>query len=154
MILTVGRYAIRLKTLKTFKADDYIHGLALLFLIGYVSVFTVMFPLIYSLDLWKAGLGGKPSDSDLRRYFHLDIAVSLLFWVTIYLVKLTFLLFYRLLFGISETFMRVWWTVCAFTVVTFLANFSSVFWVCEAPRHLFVIGSCTSTYGQVGHKWS
>lgn len=113
------------------------HGVALVVLIGYVSTYTAMFPLNYSVEFWVAGSGEQPSDSDLRRYFHLEIAVSLLFWVVIYLVKFVFLLFYRLLFGVSKAFMRAWWIVCAFTVVTFLINFLSSF----GPAKLLVICS-------------
>ena len=150
IVLTAGRYAIRLKTVKTpLKVDDYVHGLALVFLIGYVSTYTAMFPLNYSVEFWVAGLGEQPSDQQLIRYFHLEIAVSLLFWIVIYLVKLAFLLFYRFLFGINQTFMRVWWTISVFTGVTFLINFTSVFWACEAPRHLFILGNSLSALGQV-----
>lgn len=154
IVLTAGRYAIRLKTIKSFKADDYIHGVALVVLVAFVSTYTAMFPLNYSVEFWIAGLGEQPSESDLRKYFHLEVAVSLLFWVVIYLVKLVFLLFYRFLFGVSKVFMRVWWVVCAFTVVTFLINFISVFWACEAPRYLFILGSLIFTKCRVERRRS
>ena len=137
IVLSAGRYAIRLKILKKpLKADDYVHGLALVFLVGCVSTYS----LEYS---WIAGegLGEQPSDSDTIRYLHLEVAVVLLFWIVIYLVKSTFLLLYRSLFSIDETFMRIWWTVSVFTGVTFLINSTAVFWECEAPRHLFVLGT-------------
>ncbi|KAI4116620.1 MAG: hypothetical protein LQ338_007680 [Usnochroma carphineum] len=67
IVLTAGRYAIRLKAVKALKADDYIHGAALIFLIGYVSTYTVMFPLNYSVEFWAAGFGGQPSNTDLMR---------------------------------------------------------------------------------------
>ncbi len=149
IVLTIGRYAIRLKTVKGLKADDYIHGVALVVLIAYVSTYTVMFPLNYSVEFWIAGLRARPSESDLRRYFYLEIVVSLLFWIVIYLVKLVFLLFYRFLFGVSKIFMRAWWSVCAFTVAAFLVNCISIFWACEAPRYLFVLGELTITESQV-----
>lgn len=131
---------IRLKTVRSFKADDYIHGLALVFLIGYVSIYTVMFPLNYSVEFWVAGFGEQPSESDLKRYFRIELAVSALFWVVVYLVKVAFLLFYRFLFGVSKPFMRAWWVVSVFTVVTFVMCFVSVFWECEDPKYLFVLG--------------
>ena len=138
--LTAGRYIIRLKTVKSFKADDYVHGLAVFVLLCYVSTYTVMFPLNYSVEFWIAGTGKPPPESDVRRYFHLEIAVSTQFWVVIYLVKLAFLLFYRSIFGVSQLFMKAWWLVTVFTLLTFLTNFITVFWACEAPRHLFVLG--------------
>ena len=147
IVLTAGRYAIRLKILKKpLKADDYAHGLALVSLVGYVSTYMAKSSLDYS---WIAGLGEQPSDPDLIRYVHLEVAVALLFFIVIYLVKIAFLLFYRFLFGIDQTFMRIWWTVSVFTGVTFLINFTSVFWACEGHRHLFVLGNFLSILGQV-----
>ena len=113
-----------------------------------------MFPINYSVEFWKADLGKQPSDADLGRFFHLDIAVSLLFLIVIYLVKLAFLFYYRLLFGISKAFMRAWWIVCSFTVVTFLINLMSIFWVCEAPRSFFVLGILILAQAKFLHRMS
>ena len=145
--MTAGRYAIRLKTVGAFKADDYIHGVALIVLIGFVSTYTVMFPLNYSVEFWVAGLAEEPSIADLNRYFRLEITVSLLFWIIIYLVKFAFLFFYKFLFGVSRPFMRAWWAVSAFTVVTFLVCFLSVLWACEAPQHLLILGNIANISG-------
>ena len=54
-----------------------------------------------------AGLGEYLSDPDTIRYFYLEVAVILLFWIIVYLVKSAFLLFYRFLFSIDETFIRI-----------------------------------------------
>ena len=146
--LTAGRYAIRLKILKKpLKADDYVHGLALVFLVGFVPTYIAKTSLEYS---WiAADLELHPSDPDMIRYFHIQVAVALLFWIVVYLVKSAFLLFYRFLFSIDETFMRIWWFVTLFTGVTFLINFTSVFWLCGAPRHLFALGKIFSALGQL-----
>ena len=145
IVLSAGRYAIRLKILKkSLKADDYVHGLALVFLLGYVSTYSREYSWVAG-----AGLGEQHSDADMIGYIHLWVALALLFWIVIYLVKIAFLLFYRFLFGIDETFMRIWWTVSVLTGATFLINFTSVFWACEAPRHLFVLGNFLSALGQI-----
>ena len=146
-MLTAGRYAIRLRTVKKLQADDYVHGVALLVLIGYISTYTVMFPLNYSIEFWVAGRGEEPSARDLKRYFRLEIAVSLLFWIVITLVKFAFLLFYRLIFGVSRPFMRAWWAVTVFTMITFLICFLSVLWACESPQHLLVTGIFCWAFG-------
>ena len=106
----------------------------------YVSTYTVMFPLDNSVENWHATSGRQPSVSDLRTYFHLEIALLTQFRVVIYLIKLAFLFFYRSIFGISQLFMRAWWVVTIFTLLAFLINFTAVFWTCEAPQHLFVLG--------------
>lgn len=138
--MTAGRYAIRFKTVKSLKADDYVHGLALVFLIGFVSTYTVEFSLDYAVESWLIGLGEQPSEWALTRLVRLETAVDFLFWTVIYLVKIAFLLSYRILFGVSESFMRAWWAVSAFTLLTLLICFLSVFWACEAPQHLLVLG--------------
>ena len=126
--------------MKSLKADDYVHGLALLFLIGFVSTYTVELPLVYAIESWSLGLGDQPSERDLTRFFRFDITIEFLFWIVNYLVKFAFLLFYKFLFGVSKSFMRAWWVVSVFTLLTFLICFLSIFWCCEAPRYLFVPG--------------
>lgn len=140
IVLTAGRYIIRLKTVKTFKADDYVHGLALIVLICYVSTYTVMLPLNYAVEFWIAGTGKPPSEADLRRFVHLEIAIATQFLVVMYLVKLAFLLFYWSIFNVSRLFMKAWWLVTIFTLLTFLANFIAVFWSCVTPRDFLVLG--------------
>ena len=139
IVLTAGRYAIRLKIVKQpLKADDYVHGLALVFLIAYVSTYSLEYPWIAG-----AGLGEQPS---IIRFIHIEVAVILLFWIVVYLVKSAFLLLYRFLFGIDKTFMRIWWTVSVFTGVTFLMNFTSIFWVCEVTHALGIFFSALGQF--------
>lgn len=109
--------------------DDLSHGLAVATLVAYIATYT---PTI---------MQAQPlSDSDLALYIRYILALSLLFWVCIYLIKLSFLLLYRKLFGVSQRFMRVWWAVAIFTLITFLACILASFWVCSSPGLLFVAG--------------
>lgn len=104
-------------------------------------MYTVLYPLDRPVEYLTAGFEEQASERVLSRYLRLQIAVSLLFWTVIYLVKFAFLLFYRFLFGVSKSFMQAWWTVSIITVLTFLICLLSVFWACEAPQHLFVLGA-------------
>ncbi|TVY71495.1 Satratoxin biosynthesis SC1 cluster protein [Lachnellula suecica] len=142
--LTIGRYVIRFRMLGKLLIDDWIHGLASIVMVGYMITYTIMFPLNYSVELFVAGKGDEPSVANFNRYFHLEIAVTLLFWVIIYAVKLSFLFFYRSIFGVSTTFIRAWWFVMIFTVLTFWICFIFVFWACGTPSQLFVVESCLS----------
>jgi len=148
-VLTVGRFAIRYvirnATFRSLQIDDIFHGLACLVLIGYIITYTIAFPLNYKVEFFEAGLSTiEPTLAELDHYFHLIIAVSATFWIINYLVKFSFLTFYRTLFGVSREFMRAWWCVLAFTIVTFMANFISVFWACGTPRDLFIVSKCVS----------
>lgn len=54
----------------------------------------------------------------------------LVFWI----VKVSFLLFYRLLFQTSATFKKVWWGVLAFTLVTVWIPLGGVLATCAGAK--------------------
>ena len=66
----------------------------------------------------------------------------ILFWVTIWLVKASFLAFYRQLF--TRQFFgwqrSAWWIVVFFTVSTWIANFVLQFFVCVPFKSYFTLG--------------
>ncbi|MCJ1389046.1 hypothetical protein MMC18_001900 [Xylographa bjoerkii] len=144
IILTAGRYAIRGWMLRKLDWDDATHLLALVVLIAYVATYTAMFPINYAVEDWVTGNGEMPSVTDLELYLHYEMAVWLLFWVIIYLVKFSFLLFYRSIFGVSRTFKKAWWVVIVFTFLTFWACFFAMLWSCNTPSQLFIVEECLS----------
>ena len=80
----------------------------------------------------------KPSQAQLIGLYEHNQALStvnncflyLVFW----LVKLSFLLFYRLLFQASATFKKVWWGVLAFTLLTFWVPIAGVLSTCAGAN--------------------
>lgn len=60
----------------------------------------------------------------------------LVFW----LVKLSFLLFYRFLFQSSATFKKVWWAVLAFTLLTFWVPIAGVLSTCAGADSVAAYG--------------
>lgn len=123
--------------------DDFTHGLAVCMLLGFASTYTASFARDYTIELWVfEGVGQWPSNSEFELYSRSVLAVSLQFWLCLYLVKLSFLLLYWRIFGISQNFMKVWWIVAIFTLVTFLVNFLAPLWSCNTPAQLFVTGAC------------
>ncbi len=76
----------------------------------------------------------KPSQAELIGLYEHNYSIStvnncflyLVFW----LVKLSFLLFYRFLFQSSATFKKVWWAVLAFTLLTFWVPIAGVLSTC------------------------
>ena len=124
ILLTLGRYLIRYRTPGRFFWDDAAHALALVTLIAVVSLFTAFFPQIYLIDDVARGKASKPSASEYLPYLKFQIAVSVCWWVSVYAVKASFLLLYRMLFVVSTPLNVMWWSIAAFTMVTF--------WVCIA----------------------
>ena len=140
IVLTAGRYAIRGWMLRKLDWDDATHLLALVVLVAYVATYTAMFPINYAVEDWVTGNGDMPSVAVLELYLHYEMAVWLLFWVIIYLVKFSFLLFYRSIFGVSRIFKKAWWAVTVFTFLTFWACFFAMLWSCNTPSQLFIVG--------------
>jgi hypothetical protein len=99
-----------------------------------------MFPLDYAVQLYSAGLASKPPETTFMTYYHLEVAVSAMFWIVIYLVKFSFLMLYQQIFGVSRAFMKAWWCVFAYTVLTFCICFVAIFWACGWPTLLFDLG--------------
>ncbi|MCJ1286824.1 hypothetical protein MMC26_006170 [Xylographa opegraphella] len=144
IVLTAGRYAIRGWMLRKLDWDDATHLFALVVLVAYVATYTAMFPINYAVEDWVTGNGEMPSIGVLDLYLHYEMAVWLLFWVIIYLVKFSFLLFYRSIFGVSRTFKKAWWAVTVFTFLTFWACFFAMLWSCNKPSLLFIVEECLS----------
>ena len=138
--LTIGRYAIRIRMLKGLRWDDLFHGLAVIALIAYLVVYTFEIPEAHSASLHVEGVDPDPSTAEVEYLFRLKVASTILLWVVFYLIKLSFLMFYRQIFEISTSFRRAWWAVIAFTLLTFLIGFLAIFWMCGAPTELFHVG--------------
>ena len=145
LVLTAGRFIIRYKrTSHKLQLDDVLHGLAALVLVAYITTYTISFSFLYPFMPHGIEPAEPPSDASLASFIHRVITISATFWVTIYLIKFSFLVFYYTLFGILKEFIIAWWIVLAYTIVTFLANFIAIFWSCGTPEDLFNLRESTT----------
>ena len=117
--MTFGRYLIRFRTLAKFCWDDAAHALAIVTMLAVVSLYTAFFHQIYLIDDVARGKAKEPSASEYLPYLKLQVAVSVCWWVSVYAVKTSFLLLYRMLFVVSITLNVIWWSIAAFTMITF-----------------------------------
>ena len=147
--LSLGRFVVRKQTIGRFYWDDCTHGFAAIVLIVFSVICSKLYPLIQEIGLYAAHEGPKPSSAALERFIRFEFAAILLFYVVIYTVKATFLLFYRQLFGVNRMFTRYWWGVTIYTVVCFLASFLTAFWTCETPGQLFALCKFTETMEEI-----
>ena len=141
MVLLGGRLFIRRQKNGNLLSDDYIHVAATAVLVGYCALYTAYYRLYYDVEYSAAGDGHTVSDSDLVTYFKVELAVSMLFWVIIYLVKANFLALYWIFFSINRRFRAAWYAVASFTAITFLFCFLSTISECGSPQNLFNPGA-------------
>lgn len=128
-----GRFRIRLKR-NGLKLDDVFNGLALVALIAFSAVNQVR------LDFPD----GAYSASQYSTLYTYALIQGMLGWVTLYLVKASFLTLCQSIFGTLRTFRRVWWIVTIYTFITFWPIVFSQVWQCGDPSHPINGWSCLS----------
>lgn len=67
----------------------------------------------------------------------LRLAITLLVLMVSWTVKVTFLLFYRLLFEVSLNFVQLWWVAVALTFASFWICIGSIFMVFGSASDLY-----------------
>ncbi|KAF2727298.1 hypothetical protein EJ04DRAFT_505926 [Polyplosphaeria fusca] len=134
ILLTAGRYFIRFQVRHKFFADDYAHLFALIWLIINSSISQAMFaPAEYVV---KAAPHHPPPPDKVVAFRKLQTPLSISFFISHWAVKFSFLFFYRLLFWVSQKFMRAWWCIFALTAVTFIVPIAGNITKCGSPRDL------------------
>ena len=117
IVTTLGRFYLRWHYFKRVRWDDLFNGLAAVCLIAYFSTLV-------------AGL--SPSASSAL-FWQLSLAVYMLLWSTLYLVKASFLALYWPIFQVLPKFHTAWCLVSVYTALTFFPIFLSQLWECGAP---------------------
>ena len=144
IMLSAGRYALRYRKAGRFFWDDAAHAVALVTLIGINIEFTVFFPQIYQIDAYSRNQGPGPSPSEYVRFLKFQLSVSIVWWVCMYSVKLSFLLLYRLIFAVSKRLRIAWWAITIFTLVTFWVCIAGELTACGPSKNLFHAGKRAS----------
>lgn len=146
ILLSTGRFAIRYATANRFYWDDASHLLSVLLLIGLAAAYTTGFPYSARIAKITAHEEKAPPLTDplYRKYLQLRLVVTLLVFMVLWSVKATFLIFYRLLFDVSQTFIRLWWGAVALTFATFWVCIGSTFTLCGSASDLYNFKKCSS----------
>ncbi|KAF5875879.1 uncharacterized protein Bfra_002275 [Botrytis fragariae] len=140
-VLTFGCFYIRWQKGKSLHLNDIFNALALGSLLAFAITYQVYLPIQYGYQLYALGLGGYiPSDDQLMYAQNVGIVNIVFFWVTIYLVKASFLALYWALSSVSNAFRKWWLAVAIYTGISFLATFFAIFWSCKTPSHLEDVG--------------
>ncbi len=124
--------------------DDLTHLLALLCMIAMVGLLQSLFRDGYYITAIERQLIPPPSAQTyvtlFVRFRRRSDGVALLFFSGTWLVKLTFLLFYRIIFDINRNFRKAWWAVLVFVFVTYWITVAGVLTQCGPAQYSFNIG--------------
>ena len=138
-MLSVGRFAIRYANRKRLFWDDASHLLSLLFLIGLAAAYTKGFPYSQRIVRIQQKKEKAPplTDPFYHQYLQLRVVVTILVFLVLWTVKATFLIFYRILFDVSSTFLRMWWVVVVLTFASFWVCIGSTLTICGSASDLY-----------------
>ena len=143
ILLSIGRFAIRYVTASRFYWDDASHLLSIILLIALAGTYTAGFP--YSARIARIGRKEEAAppltDPFYHTYLQFRLIVTLLVFMVLWSVKATFLVFYRLLFEVSHSFVRLWWAAVALTFVSFWVCIGSTFTICGPASDLYNFGT-------------
>ena len=105
--------------------------------------FTLYLPIIYQLTAIEAGeLSLPPKEIIALNLIDLKYGVSvrLIFWSCLWAAKGAFMALYWQLFNPSRTFVRAWWIVLVFTIVTYFVCVAGVLTACGSASDLLNVG--------------
>lgn len=141
VLLTGGRLWIRCTVIRRLSWDDGAHMLGLLLLLAQIAIVSGASPLMYRL-LEYPDFESSPQ-GDVRVFVRLNAAAVMVSWCCLYAVKNSFMLLYRQIFQVSQVFIRAWWTVLTFTILTFWVSIAGFITECGRPSALYSYGkSC------------
>jgi hypothetical protein len=129
----LSRLAIRIKFTGKVWADDWLAAAALACLLADALIITFMADAMYeTLELSNMAAAAASPKSSLNRrasfyvtvsfYMRMQFAETIMFWTCLWLVKASFLAFFHRLTNNLRKYIIAWWTITAFTAVSYLAS--------------------------------
>lgn len=123
--------------MRRFYWDDLAHFFALVILIIHGGTNQLSLNSKTAITAAKTATPKLSQDQLLGLYennYRLSSVNNCFLYLVFWLVKLSFLLFYRFLFRTSAPFKKVWWGVLAFTLLTFWVPIAGVLSTCAGAR--------------------
>ncbi|KAL8906929.1 MAG: hypothetical protein Q9171_006062 [Xanthocarpia ochracea] len=144
ILFTFFRFTIRSYVLKKLLWDDIAVALATLINLSLAVMYRYIIPIMFELD--KVANGEEPvTQAFLTRaviFLKLQFAIIVLFWTTVWVVKISFLIFYRQLFTGLPEHMLGWWLTSGFTAMAYLLCWAFQLGSCVPISHYFILGAC------------
>ena len=158
VLITVLRLAIRYLHLKRLFWDDAFAIAGTVCLTAMAVLNQTSRDAIYLIELMaNGGTLGPPFttaakiSSTITAQMKMQFFFMMLFWTTLWCVKGSLLMFYRRLFIGVDGYMKRWWVVVGFCIVTYLISVLTNFMDCMPSRRRFSLapeGELSTTSAQ------
>lgn len=142
ILFALFRFGIRIIALRKLLADDVAVAGALLLLLSLAVMYEYAIPIMF--DVVKVAKGEEEFTASFQTratvYLKLQFAIIVLFWTTIWVVKISFLIFYRSIFAGLPEYMLGWWLAASFSALTYLLSWAFQLASCIPISGYFVLG--------------
>ncbi|KAF2867042.1 hypothetical protein BDV95DRAFT_446823, partial [Massariosphaeria phaeospora] len=143
----VARISIQVLHPKKLAAEDYLIYLAYILYIIMAVLYILVTPTIYKTSAVTAGR--IPPYATIMADYLFIIKIFFVntevFWLVLWSVKFSLLAFYRrLLAGLHTVYIKLWWGVLVFCIVTLIGCIVSNFTSCSSMHAWFTPGACAT----------
>lgn len=142
ILFTIIRTAIRIRVYRRLFADDGAVYIALAILISMGVMYQIITPTMFELERLLIP-GAVPSANFVQEaalFLKLQFAIIILFWTTLWAVKLSILLYYRALFAKLPNRFLWWWLVSMFVGMAYLGCWATQLASCAPISDYFHLG--------------
>jgi hypothetical protein len=119
-VFVLARSGLQIHMRRRLEAQDYLLYAAFILFLTKAICYLVVFPKVFMIARVSVGMiePGPTFQDDMIMYVRMMFVTTTLFWISLWLVKLSFLSLYKkLLEGLPEIYMRLWTAVLAFCVI-------------------------------------
>ncbi|KAK4496855.1 hypothetical protein PRZ48_011304 [Zasmidium cellare] len=129
--------------------DDFALFFGLALYITLCALYMADIPYLYSVMGWLSGHTefSQKIVADYTQMMRFNFAVTMFFWAVLWSVKISLLLFFRRVI-LNTNFIRAWWVIMMFTILTFIGCVISQFTSCDSIHDFTRLGACSSVRNQ------
>ncbi|KAI0169215.1 hypothetical protein GGR52DRAFT_554218 [Hypoxylon sp. FL1284] len=149
-LLFAGRLLIRSIILKSFHLDDLFGFLSWALMIACMIVSSIEVPISYRFSSIQIKESPKPPEDEFEAMkitvAKFNTSSATLFWTSLYCVKISFMLLYKMVLGVNGTYRRAWMACLVYIVLCYATCLIGVFAECGPVRNLFNPEQCATFY--------
>jgi hypothetical protein len=148
-IATIGlafRFYVRIKCFRKLLADDYLAGFAWFLLLTSACIWHMTIDGMYELAYVSSGVALPTANfmHNAHRFLLGSNVALVMFYVGLWSVKLSFLVFFYRLGNHFRAYQILWWIVLAFTIMSGIACIGSIQYHCLSDPFEKVAMNCSS----------
>jgi hypothetical protein len=116
----LARSGVQVYMRRRLEAQDYLLYAAFILFLAMAISYLVIFSAVFTVARVSVGalIPGPTFHADMVLYVRMMFVTTTLFWISLWLVKLSFLSLYRkLLEGLPKVYMRLWSAIFAFCII-------------------------------------